>query len=265
MNDHTPATKRRRLDTASRTLSKPFKSPFKTPLKTISTETPTEVSRQNVKADPTDDVATACLHTITPENSSQPHAIKTPKPKSISSAPSTLPKPPALITLLKTQRNLECELNSVRSTLETLEQARRIETSNEDSELVELIQKWKGASREAAEEMFAGVRDRVNRLGGTGAWRDMQRKKAEWRSGGWDEVAEKKEGSEGEEAEEGEKRDLYAEYDIDPREEGSDKHGEVVVDEGKDDDAFTMDMMLKSLNIELEIIGYDKQQQRWAD
>jgi len=28
---------------------------------------------------------------------------------------------------------------------------------------------------------------------------------------------------------------------------------------------FTMDMMLKSLNVELDLIGFDKESQRWAD
>jgi Swi5-dependent recombination DNA repair protein 1 len=32
-----------------------------------------------------------------------------------------------------------------------------------DGELVELINKWKSASRQASEEMFGTVRDRVNR------------------------------------------------------------------------------------------------------
>jgi len=34
-------------------------------------------------------------------------------------------------------------------------------------------------------------------------------------------------------------------------------------DDGADDDSFTMDMMLKTLNIDLEVIGYDKTGQRW--
>ena len=28
---------------------------------------------------------------------------------------------------------------------------------------------------------------------------------------------------------------------------------------------FTMDMMLKSLNIDLDLIGYDREMQRWVD
>ena len=35
-------------------------------------------------------------------------------------------------------------------------------------------------------------------------------------------------------------------------------------DEVGDDEGFTMDMMLKSLNIELDVIGFDKEAQRWV-
>lgn len=55
--------------------------------------------------------------------------------------------------------------------LDAAEQARKIETESRkkdpegeiDGELVELIEKWKGASRQAAEELFGKVRDRVNK------------------------------------------------------------------------------------------------------
>jgi len=36
-------------------------------------------------------------------------------------------------------------------------------------------------------------------------------------------------------------------------------------EEEDDDEGFTMDMMLKSLNIELDVIGFDKKEQRWVD
>lgn len=35
------------------------------------------------------------------------------------------------------------------------------------------------------------------------------------------------------------------------------------MEEGNDDDSFTMDMMLRTLNIDLNVIGYDRQGQRW--
>lgn len=71
--------------------------------------------------------------------------------------------------MLKKQRELERELREVKEELDVVEQARKIEAESEkkggdvDGELMVLIGKWKGASRGAAEEMFGGVKDRVNR------------------------------------------------------------------------------------------------------
>lgn len=62
-------------------------------------------------------------------------------------------------------------MRELKEDLETAEQARKIERDSFkrdpggeiDGELVELMEKWKGASRQAAEELFGKVRDRVNR------------------------------------------------------------------------------------------------------
>ncbi len=70
--------------------------------------------------------------------------------------------------LLKTQRELERQLREVKEELEAAEQAEKIERESGegavDGELVDLIEKWRGASRMAAEELFGKVRDRVNRF-----------------------------------------------------------------------------------------------------
>lgn len=84
-----------------------------------------------------------------------------------------------------------------------------------------LIAKWKGASREAAEEVFGDVRDRVNRMGGVGAWRAEGRRREEWSGFGGNEGTK---GCGGDEEGEG--------GDNGEREKG---RGEVV-DEGEDDD-----------------------------
>lgn len=84
-----------------------------------------------------------------------------------------------------------------------------------------LIAKWKAASREAAEEVFGDVRDRVNRMGGVGAWRAEGRRREEWSGFGGNEGTK---GCGGDEEGEG--------GDDGEREKG---RGEVV-DEGEDDD-----------------------------
>lgn len=44
-----------------------------------------------------------------------------------------------------------------------------------------LIDRWRAASQAAAEEVFASTRDRVNRMGGVGAWQEREREQREWR------------------------------------------------------------------------------------
>jgi F0F1-type ATP synthase membrane subunit b/b' len=74
--------------------------------------------------------------------------------------------------LLRAQREMEKQLRELKEELDTAEQAGKIEADSAkkdpsgeiDGELVELIEKWKTASRQAAEELFGKVRDRVNRL-----------------------------------------------------------------------------------------------------
>ena len=192
------------------------------------------------------------------------------------------------------QRELERTLREVKEELETAEQAKKIERESRkepdgevDSELVVLIEKWRGASRLAAEELFGKVRDRVNRMGGPRAWKEMQKKQQEFQNS-WD--TEEQKNNDDEEDEEGkdapEKRDLYAEYGIDPETENEKSQREKgVCDTGELPDQedvsaenignggyganasqeFTMAMMLRTLNVDLDIIGYDKQQQRWTD
>ncbi len=106
---------------------------------------------------------------------------------------------------------------------------------------------WRGRSREAAEEVFRGVRERVDRMGGVGGLRDRDREREGREKGGgwgWD---EKERGEEGE---------------GDERVEGKDEG-----DEGdeREEGGYTMDMMLMSLNVELAVIGFDAAGQRWVD
>lgn len=171
----TPAAKRRRIDAASTTLSKPFRSPFKTPFKSPLKTQPSD-STQALTTLPH---SIAILSEKTPNFSSLPPsstispARGTRAKKTFSSpiATAVLNSDPDIAPLLRTQRELERQLRELNEELEAAEQARKIEreskirdpTGDIDSELVELIEKWRGASRQAAEELFGKVRDRVNR------------------------------------------------------------------------------------------------------
>ena len=253
----TKPSKRRRLGNASYTLSQPFKSPFKTPLK----------DRVNTETRP------SAIKSPPPKDNGKTKAPLSP-PYSPQSTPTTAPLPPPqarispssdLLNLQKQHTRLLNQLSAARSHLETSNQALKIEFSNRDVELEALIFKWRAASRAAAEEVFAGARDKVNKMGGVGAMRDRE-KQSKQKAWGWDD--EPKRDDEADENDETGREDSDGfrigekeGEEQDAREEGAEK----VEAFGDDDEGYTMDMMLKTLNIDLDIIGYDKGLQKWID
>ncbi|KAF4784022.1 DNA repair protein Dds20/Mei5 [Colletotrichum scovillei] len=145
---------------------------------------------------------------------------------------------------------------------EILRQAERIRgpvgEGETDEELVELIGKWRAASRIAAEEVFEGSKERVKGMGGLKAWRRARREDevrfmamlegeesaGRARRGGCEEWEGSDEGYRGEGGE------------------GDDGEGE---DEEEEEEEFTMGTMLRSMNIDFEIIGYDEDTGWWRD
>ncbi|KUJ08814.1 uncharacterized protein LY89DRAFT_788713 [Mollisia scopiformis] len=266
----TPAAKRRRIETASQTLSKPFRSPFKTPLKSASPST---------SSVPLTSKTTNSLLSHPPKTSSLP-APRAKKTYTSPVAAAALNADPDIAPLLRAQRELERELRELKEEVDTAEQARKIEAESKegevDGELVVLIGKWRGASRLAAEELFGKVSERVNRMGGPRAWKEMQKRQHEFQNN-WDQEEENNNDDDDDddhEDEDGErkdveKRDIYAEYGIDPETENEkSQRPNGLGDTGElpgQEDEFTMGMMLRTLNVDLDVIGYDKQQQRWVD
>jgi hypothetical protein len=100
---------------------------------------------------------------------------------------SSSPRGPArdldYISLQKDHSALILQLSKLKQSLDIAQQALKTQSSNTDMELEILIRKWRLVSREAAEELFAGAKDRVNRMGGVGAWRERNQKQTQ----GWDE------------------------------------------------------------------------------
>lgn len=295
-----PAAKRRRLDTASRALSQPFKSPFQTPRKTnIEAPSQSQHATNSAIGLSQDDPAPPKLSTSTPNITTPARSLALAQRPRVSPLSSSLTRDPHLNSLQKQHSALLSTLSTLSADLDTYTQALRIQSSGKDVELEALIAKWKSASRDAAEEIFGEVKDRVNRMGGVGAWRERERE-AKKRFSTWDEEPVKREGNCEEDDEESEERredmtsrreELEGMGDRDEREEGV----KPAVEEGNDDDVgrcwfwlrltalresddyertllisgriqgFTMDMMLRSLNIELDVIGFDKEMQRWID
>jgi Swi5-dependent recombination DNA repair protein 1 len=167
----------------------------------------------------------------------------------------------------------------LRSDLQILTQAQTLATSTKDDDLIALVDTWRTASRAAAEEIFATTRDKVNRMGGVGAWKAREKEGKE-RQQQWDMEERQAEREKMEEARENgeigdEAYDKYAEM----ADENGGEEKEVETFKAADDDvspdamltrwdvndiqSFTMDMMLKTLNIDLDLIGYSKEMQRW--
>ncbi|KAL8855236.1 MAG: hypothetical protein Q9198_010882, partial [Flavoplaca austrocitrina] len=151
-------------------------------------------------------------------------------------------------------------LSSLRARLETTTQALEIEASSEDAELEELIKKWTVTSRDAAEEVYVGMKEKVDGMGGWKKWKATQAAGAK----GWDNGQEANKGrdedGDGDEEEIGKEEKKERRRMERDAEEQAEKEDEEEADEG-----FTMEIMLRSLNIPLDVIGYDQQQQRWND
>lgn len=301
--------KRRRLNNATNTLSKPFVSPLKT---ADALETPSKSRRSDVIATSNPPYVPSTLaHTvnaassvpqirpqsirpsvITPvrSNTVRKHAYSTPFAKRLD---------PAEQAVQKEITSLELQVKAVRNDIDALNQAAKY-TSDTDNDLEELALKWKLASQAAAEEIFGSVKERVNRMGGVEAWRDSEKQKYE-RSNGIGEFAEPEVeddadcefDSQGEELPEDEqeyrkkekrrlKQEAMESADVDERVVEDDTGPKQVWQQtGNGDDvsvefltghvthtdllqSFTIDMMLQSLNIDLDVIGYDKHGQRWV-
>ncbi|KAK4503553.1 hypothetical protein PRZ48_004468 [Zasmidium cellare] len=289
--------KRRRVNDINGNVRKPFVSP----MRTSKTERP-PLKEDTTKANvgyPTYTPSTLA-HTIKPAvsepilSSTKPApsrptftpAKSTPlrKPQSFSAKKTITPEEQAL---RKQISQTEYQIRKVQNELDTLQQAHKLIHSTTDDELRELSEKWRLCSQSVAEELFGTVKERVQRMGGVAAWRDMEKRKYE-RANGLGEFAPQEEeqgdddadcefDSEGEELpeEEQEWRKKVKRQALQEARDAADVPDEPEVDisaqktrvwqeDGKDDDTFTMDMMLRSLNIDLDLIGYDKDAQRWT-
>ncbi|PCG97952.1 Tetratricopeptide-like helical [Penicillium occitanis (nom. inval.)] len=236
--------KRRRLDNTASALLRPFKSPLPKSAQRKEPATPDEAAttsnsnlRQQIPSHP--------HKPATPITPSSPSLnIKTSNPES---------KDPEILFLRKKRLTLQSQLTSLRTELDTAQQALRIESSSRDDELRALRLKWRGISQKAAEELFETAKEKIGRMGGVAAWRESERQRVK-RMAMWEDD-EFYAGGDGEE-DDGEREkgdDGFDDYE-------EERSGEK---EGDEEEMFTMDMMLKSLNIEPDIIGFDIVEKRW--
>jgi Swi5-dependent recombination DNA repair protein 1 len=193
--------KRRRLNNATHTLSKPFVSPLKT-TDANNLQTPTKSRRSNVIAPAnTPYIPSTLAHTINAATSTPLSKLQSSRPPAITPVRSNSVRRPAYSTpfakrldpaeqaVQKAITSLEMQIKAVRNDIDALNQAAKYTNDSSDNDLEELAIKWKAASQAAAEEIFGSVKERVNRMGGVEAWRDSEKQKYE-RSNGMGEFAE---------------------------------------------------------------------------
>lgn len=192
---YTPTAKRRRIDNSS-ALHKPFQPPFRTPLK--QNPNPSSIPSPRTTPLPATKASPAAAYRLKPPNDhsaraptphkahtitslaahTRPHLFSPPTPLarhhlSLASTPRPRGTPSAAV--------LSSESATLRADINTLTQAIALLSSPADRELDALAAKWRGVAQAAAEELFATSRDRVNRMGGVGAWREREREQREWR------------------------------------------------------------------------------------
>lgn len=164
--------KRRRADSTAAALSKPFRSPFRA--------TPGKPSRDS-QGQPSDLGRTQLDQKASPLKVSHvSRARKTPpflyrrqQGVSLSSRLSdTSDNQLEIAILVKAQRQLKNKLHSLSEELHLCEQAYKIEHAPSEAgsddkevggELLRLTERWKSASRQAAEELFGNAKDKINR------------------------------------------------------------------------------------------------------
>ncbi|EPS40081.1 hypothetical protein H072_6125 [Dactylellina haptotyla CBS 200.50] len=290
-----PAVKRRRLNSsATNKLMRPFKSPLKVnstthtakplgnsplryppstpPRKTTAPYTP--LRPLSVDLEETEDseelspAKSTCLPAAqrsakSANKSSNPafrSSFKRTSQLNLSSPASNSTKDPYILSLEKKHTRLKASVEESKKLLEESAQALQIEKSNEDAKLEELIIKWRQAAQSAADHMFSGAEQRFARMGGMTGYRERQNRSG---GGGWGFADDDPEEGLTEDQKEARRQAMY-EAGFDEISELEKSQTQVKNKIGKDDgDQFTMDMMLKSLNIDVEIMGYDKVSQGW--
>jgi hypothetical protein len=151
-----------------------------------------------------------------------------------------------------------------------------------------LVRAWKSASWAAAEEVFEGVKARVEGMGGVKAWKEMERGKGRDKGWGWGWEREGEKGGKGGDGDEDGEGVGEGEIEDEDDEMRLRKDGKGEEEEEEEEEVrfffffgleikgwsntrgpflqeFTMAMMLQSLSIDLDVIGYDKEGQRWVD
>ncbi|KIW11661.1 hypothetical protein PV08_10963 [Exophiala spinifera] len=241
--------KRRRLDQSAASLTKPFRSP----LRKLSSNR----SHKGELSSPETRLQEATNKSSPPVTLSH-DADKT----SASPVVSKSTNPDRQIHLCLDRRGhqkqhvaLSLQLKKLSHSLELAQQVLHIETSQQDVQLRSLISKWKKVARDVAEQLFEEAKERIDEMGGFKAWQDRSREDARlWHD---------------------DQRTSYESRQLKVDDECSSEStttgterrrtAEISTEHDTDSSFFTMEKMLQVMNIDLKLIGYDRQSEGWID
>lgn len=246
--------KRRRLDATASTLSKPFHSPLKV---TSNHQTAAYVAEQ--------------LHA-----DNQPITAVPPK-RGTSDSRENPDQEQDITELQQEYAALSLQLRKLRQDLDVVEQAHRIHSTNQEEKLNALILKWRNIAQDAADQVFASVRDRVKDMGGLQAWHNNSLTNSHQdRLGDWCDNKEERASSDPVDSFDGDAADNQVQAgSCAVNGEEPEEEKEVVSCPSdacstthlltKPQHSFTMGLMLRQLDINPDLLAFDTKNEQWMN
>ncbi|KAL6252835.1 hypothetical protein RBB50_000554 [Rhinocladiella similis] len=243
--------KRRRLDQSATSLTKPFRSPLR--------RLPSNHSHKGDISSPE-----TRLHEATNKSSSSVPVSHDSDRTSASPVVSESTHPdrnidPGLDHKRSQKQHvaLSLQLRKLSQSLDLAQQVLHIETSQQDVQLRSLISKWKKVAREVAEQLFDEAKERIHEMGGFKAWQARLQEDARlWHDNHRTSCQSRQPRVDDEDRS---SESATADMERQATAEISREH------EDTNPRFFTMETMLREMNIDLKLIGYDKQSEGWVD
>lgn len=218
--------KRRKINESYSSLSKPFRSPLKAsaPSPKTSHEKPSNLDQQDDDNDQGDNSVISIAKGTT-ETHDEPRTTNATPVHSSSQQQDFI--------------NLTQRLRGLRQDLDTAKQALHLSQSKEQQDLEAAIATWRNVARDAADDVFSSSASRIHDMGGLIAWH-----KTTQELGG----------------------------DQFNNQEDRDETAQEVGDHALHSEAyrtdhvqqfFTMDLMLRQMNIDPDVLGFDVESQSW--